>query len=94
MAARSSSVRVIPKQVPPLHMYICGEVTGCAPATKRSARVTQEVDLRECTLHSPLQKGNKAEPTLALKPRGDITRNPQQGYLWLQKRTCVRPKLF
>ena len=23
---------------------------------------------------------NKAEPTLALKPRGDITRSPKQGY--------------
>ena len=23
---------------------------------------------------------NKAEPTLALKPRGDVTRNPKQGY--------------
>ena len=22
---------------------------------------------------------NKAEPTLALKPRGDVTRNPKQG---------------
>ena len=31
---------------------------------------------------------NKAEPTLALKPRGDVTRNPKQGYQWPQKRTC------
>ena len=37
---------------------------------------------------------NKAEPTLALKPRGDITRNPKQGYQWPQKRTCVRQKLL
>ena len=36
---------------------------------------------------------NKAEPTLALKPRGDVTRNPKQGYQWPQKRTCVRQKL-
>ena len=35
---------------------------------------------------------NKAEPTLALKPRGDITRNPKQGYQWPQKRTCVSAK--
>ena len=35
---------------------------------------------------------NKAEPTLALKPRGDVTRNPKQGYQWPQKRTCVRQK--
>ena len=37
---------------------------------------------------------NKAEPTLALKPRGDVTRNPKQGYQWPQKRTCVSAKKF
>ena len=47
------------------------------PAVKRSAGIAPEVDLRECTLHSPLQKANKAEPILALKSRGDITRNPK-----------------
>ena len=37
---------------------------------------------------------NKVEPTLALKPRGDITRNPNQGYQWPQNRTgeCVGQK--
>ena len=35
---------------------------------------------------------NTAEPTLALKPRGVITRNPKQGYQWPQKRTCVHQK--
>ena len=39
------------------------------------------------------KKANKAEPTLALKPKGDITRNPKQGYQWPQKWTCVRQKL-
>ena len=29
------------------------------------------------------------QPTLALKPRGDITRNPKQGYQWPQNRTHV-----
>ena len=28
------------------------------------------------------KKANKAEPTLALKPRGDVTRDPKQGYQW------------
>ena len=32
--------------------------------------------------HTPLQSSNKAEPTLALKPRGDITRSPKQGDQW------------
>ena len=58
-------------------------------AAKRLASVVPEVDLGECTLHSPLQKANKAEPTLALKPRGDVTRNPKQGCQWHQNRTCV-----
>ena len=34
------------------------------------------------------------QPTLALKPRGDVTRNPKQGYQWPQKWTCVRQKLL
>ena len=29
------------------------------------------------------------QPTLAVKPRGDVTRNPKQGYQWPQNRTCV-----
>ena len=40
------------------------------PAVKMSAGVAPEVVLGKCTLHLPLQKKvNKAEPTLALKPR-------------------------
>ena len=63
-------------------------------AAKRLAYVAPEVDLRECTLHSPPQKANKAEPTLALKPRGDVTRNPKQGYQWLPKKDVCLPKSF
>ena len=52
------------------------------PATKRSACVAPELDLRECTLHMPPhKKANKTEPTLALKPRGDVTRNPKRGII-------------
>ena len=32
------------------------------------------------------------QPTLALKPRGDVTRNPKQGYQWPHRRTIVRQK--
>ena len=78
----------------PTSAHACWEVTSCALATKRSAHVASEVDLGECTWHSPLQKANKAEPTLALKPRRDVTRNPKQGCQWPQKRICVRQKLF
>ena len=62
-----------------------GQDLAAPPATKRLASVASEVDLGECTLHLPLQKVNKAEPTLALKPRGDVTRNPKQGCQWPQK---------
>ena len=33
---------------------------------------------------------NKAEPTLSLKPRGDVTINLTQGYQWPQNRTSER----
>ena len=59
------------------------------PAVNRSADVALEVDLGECILHSPPQKANNAEPTLALKPREDVTRNPKPLYQWPQNRTCV-----
>ena len=71
MVAHSSSVQVIAcsnlTKFPPLHMH-CEEVTSCALATNRLVHVAPEMDLRECTLHSPPQKRmNKAEPTLAFK---------------------------
>ena len=98
MVARSSSVHAVARsksEPNPTSAHACGEVTSCALAAKRSASVAPEVNLGECTLHSPLQKiANKAEPTLTLNPRGDVTRNPKQGYQWPQKRTCVCQKLF
>ena len=52
--------------------------------------VAPEVNLRECISCMPLQSSNKAEPSLALKPRGDVTRSPKQGYQWPNKWTCVQ----
>ena len=40
----------------PTSAHACGEVTGCALAAKRLASVAPEVNLGECTLHSPPQK--------------------------------------
>ena len=57
-----------------------------------SKGVAPEVNLRECILHMPPPSANKAEPTLALKPRGDVTRSPKQGYQWPHKWTCVQQK--
>ena len=56
--------------------------------------VAPEVNLRERISHMPPQSSNKAEPTLALKPRGDVTRSPKQGYQWPHKWTCVQQKFL
>ena len=34
------------------------------------------------------------QPTLSLKPRGDVIRNPKQGYQWPQNRTHVSAKYY
>ena len=47
--------------------------------------VAPEVNLRECISCTPLPSANKAEPTLALKPR-----SPKQVYQWPHKWTCVQ----
>ena len=39
--------------------------------------VAPEVNLRERISRTPLPSVNKAEPTLALKPREDVTRSPK-----------------
>ena len=56
--------------------------------------VTPEENLREHISRMPPQSLNKAEPTLALKPRGDITRSLKQGYQWPQKWTCIQQKFL
>ena len=67
----------------PLLKHACGEsdwmlcCRGVAP----------EVNLRERISCTSPQSSNKAEPTLALKPRGDVTRSLKQGYQWPHKWT-------
>ena len=55
--------------------------------------VAPEVNLREHISHMPPQSSNKAAHSV-LKPRGDITRSPKQGYQWPQKWTCVQQKFL
>ena len=43
---------------------------------------------------TPLLSSNKAEPTLASKPRGYITRSPKQGYHCPHKKDSCPPKNF
>ena len=59
-----------------------------------SADVRPEVNLRECTSYILLYQMQIRLSTLVLKPRGDVTRSPKQGYQWPHKRTCVQQKLF
>ena len=73
---------------------VCGDRTGCTLATKRSASVAPEVDLRECTLHSPLQKVNKAEPTLALNPEVTSPEIQNRGTSGPKKGHVCPPKTF
>ena len=40
----------------------------------------------------PPLSANEAEPTLALKSRGDVTRYPKEGCQWPHKRTIARQK--
>ena len=63
-------------------------------AAKRSAGVAPEVNLRERVTCTPLPNANKTEPTLALKPKGDVTRSPKQGYQWPHKKDPCPPKNF
>ena len=69
----------------PSHRYM--EENGLATilATKRSAGVTPEVNLCEPS-HVCLCQVQIRLLTLALKPRGDITRSPKQWYQWPHKK--------
>ena len=76
-------------------LYACGEVTSCDARGQHmyscSIRDGSQGNVHYICVR---KKVYKAEPTLALKPRGDVTRNLKQGYHWPPKRTRVRQKLF
>ena len=59
-------------------------------ADLQSAGVTPEVNLRNRT---QARKSASENSTLALKPRADITRSPQQGYQWPQEKDLCPPKI-
>ena len=60
-------------------------------AAKRSVGVTPEMNLREHVTCMPSPMLIRL-PTLALKPRGDVTRSPKQGYQWPHKKDFCPPK--
>ena len=68
--------------MPSLHSSVCWAFAHGVPpmpshagwlAAIRLAGVAPEVNLRECVTCMPPPSANKAEPTLALKPRLDVT---------------------
>ena len=83
MVGDSSSVRVIaclnPNQVPPLLMHM----TGCAASHQEFGMYSTTGGSQGMYITfacaKKKTKTNKAEPTLALNPRGDVTTNPKQG---------------
>ena len=81
--------------IPPLLKHACGEGDWllCWHYTLAKG-VTPVVNLRERILRMPPPSANKAEPTLALKPRGDVTRSPKREYQWPHKWTCVQQNFF
>ena len=71
-----------------------GKVTGCFAGYTHQQRCHTRGESQERISHTPPQSSNKTEPTLALKPRGDITRSPKQGYQRPQKWTCVQQRIL
>ena len=69
---------------------------GCHAGNQEVGRChTKGESQGACNLtRMPLLSWNKTEPTLALKPRGDITRSPKQGYQWPNKKDSCPPKIF
>ena len=67
---------------------------GCHAGPKEVGRChTRGESQGMCNVaHTPPLSSNKAEPTLALKPRGDVTRSLKQGYQWPHKKDSCPPK--
>ena len=72
----------------------CWELTGCDADHQDFSRCSTRGGSQQMYITFASTKANKAEPTMALKPRGTITRNPKQGYQWSQNRTCIYCKLL
>ena len=74
-------------------MLHVGKVTGCYAGIIHQQRCRTRGESQEMYI-THLPSANKAKPTLALKPRGDIIRSPKQGYQWPHKWTCVQQFFF
>ena len=68
----------------------CREATGSCASCQEVGRCNTRGGSRGIYITLMSAKGNKAKPTLVLKPKGHVTRNPKQGYQWPQNRTFER----
>ena len=66
----------------PVHFtFVLRDWAGGKLASKEVSRCNTRDEIQ--TVHYVcLTKVSKAEPPVALDPRGDVTRNPKQGYQW------------
>ena len=77
----------------PTSAHACGEVTGYVPAAKRSASVAPRGESWGMYITFASAKiANKAEPTLALNPRGDVTKYLKQVPVAPKKDMCPPKK--
>ena len=58
----------------------CREVIGCNAGCQEVGKCSTRGGSQKRHITFTSAKVNKAEHTLALQPRGDVTRNPKQGY--------------
>ena len=72
----------------PGHRYVEEISFATILAARRSAGVTPEVKLGEHLMHN-LHQAWMRLTILALKPRGDVSRSPKQGYQWLHKMIII-----
>ena len=85
-----------PVRLPPMPSQVCGRDqlgshANCQEVSRCSTRGESQGTCN--ATRTPPPSANKAEPTLALKPRGDITRSPKQGYQWPHKKDSCPPKI-
>ena len=59
----------------------------------RGLQVSHQRWISRNMLHVRLSKAWINLPTVALEPRGDVTRSPKQGYQWLHKKDSCPPKI-
>ena len=84
-------------RLPPMPSQVCGrDRLGSHAGRQEVSRCSTRGESQgTCNAtRTPPPSANKAEPTLALKPRGDVTRSPKQGYQWPHKKDSCPPKIF